>query len=87
MADARQYCTFYLDGNYYVFVTQAAHPNKYTRREVEVIREQSAGAIVVVQGINVGALVVSEGALEMNELLDNQSSDEAKAPGTAASNQ
>jgi cobalt-zinc-cadmium efflux system membrane fusion protein len=78
---------FYLDGNYYVFVTQAAHPNKYTRREVEVIREQSAGAIVVVQGINVGALVVSEGALEMNELLDNQSSDEAKAPGTAASNQ
>jgi hypothetical protein len=42
---------------------------------------------VVVQGINVGEQVVSEGALEMNELLDNQASDETKTPGTAASNQ
>lgn len=39
----------FLDSKYYVFIPDKTNPNKFSRREVKVLRERSAGATVVVQ--------------------------------------
>lgn len=62
----------FLDGKYYVFVVDKVNPNKFSKREVEVLHERSAGATVVVTGIQAGERVVSDGSLEMNDYLDQE---------------
>jgi multidrug efflux pump subunit AcrA (membrane-fusion protein) len=58
----------FLDSKYYVFIPDKTNPNKFSRREVKVLHERSAGATVVVQGVEIGERVVSDGGLEMNDL-------------------
>jgi multidrug efflux pump subunit AcrA (membrane-fusion protein) len=74
----------YVDGKYYVFVPDKSDPNKYSRREVTVLHERSAGATVVVQGVRPGERVVSDGGLEMNDYLGE--GEESKPDATATPN-
>jgi cobalt-zinc-cadmium efflux system membrane fusion protein len=76
----------YLDGKYYVFVPDKSDPNKYSRREVTVLHERSAGATVVVQGVRPGERVVSDGGLEMNDYLGEGAGEESKPEAAATPN-
>jgi len=76
----------YVDGKYYVFVPDKSDPNKYSRREVTVLHERSAGATVVVQGVRPGERVVSDGGLEMNDYLGEGEGEEAKPDAAATPN-
>jgi membrane fusion protein, heavy metal efflux system len=72
----------YVNEKYYVFVPDKAAPNKFSKREVTVLHERSAGATVVVQGVRPGERVVSDGSLEMNDYLEGEG--EASKPDAAA---
>jgi membrane fusion protein, heavy metal efflux system len=76
----------YVNGKYYVFVPDKSEPNKFSRREVNVLHERSAGATVVVQGIPPNERVVSDGSLEMNDYLDEGEGEEAKPDAAATPN-
>jgi multidrug efflux pump subunit AcrA (membrane-fusion protein) len=76
----------FLDSKYYVFVPDKANPNKFSRREVKVLHERSAGATVVVQGVEIGERVVSDGSLEMNDYLDQGEGGSSKPETTATPN-
>ena len=76
----------YVDGKYYVFVPDKSDPNKYSRREVTVLHERSAGATVVVQGVRPGERVVSDGGLEMNDYLGEGEGEESKPDAAATPN-
>jgi hypothetical protein len=65
-----------------VFVPDKADPNKFSKREVTVLHERSAGATVVIQGVRPGERVVSDGSLEMNDYLEGEG--EASKPDAAA---
>ena len=73
----------YVDGKCYVFVPDKSEPNKFSRRQVTVLHERSAGATVVVQGVRPGERVVSDGSLEMNDYLGEGGGEESK-PDVAA---
>jgi cobalt-zinc-cadmium efflux system membrane fusion protein len=75
----------FLDGKYYVFVVDKTNPNKFSRREVKVLHERSAGATVIVQGVRAGERVVSDGSLEMNDYLDQAGAASSKPEATATS--
>jgi membrane fusion protein, heavy metal efflux system len=76
----------FLDGKYYVFIVDKTNPNKFSRREVKVLHERSAGAAVVVQGVRPGERVVSDGSLEMNDYLDQGGEESSKPDANAISN-
>jgi cobalt-zinc-cadmium efflux system membrane fusion protein len=73
----------YVDGKYYVFVPSKSDPNKFSRREVTVLHERSAGATVVIQGVRPNERVVSDGSLELNDYLGDGEEEESK-PSVAA---
>jgi membrane fusion protein, heavy metal efflux system len=76
----------YVNEKYYVFVPDKSDPNKFSRREVNVLHERSAGATVVIQGVRPGERVVSDGSLEMNDYLGEGEDEEAKPDGAATPN-
>jgi cobalt-zinc-cadmium efflux system membrane fusion protein len=76
----------FLDSKYYVFVPDKTNPNKFSRREVKVLHERSAGATVVVQGVETGERVVSDGSLEMNDYLDQGEGESSKPEATTTAN-
>jgi RND family efflux transporter MFP subunit len=53
----------YVNEKYYVFVPAKSDPNKFSRREITVLHERSAGATVVIKGVRPGERVVSDGSL------------------------
>jgi membrane fusion protein, heavy metal efflux system len=73
----------YVNEKYYVFVPDNSDPNRFTRREVNVLHERSAGATVVVQGVRPGERVVSDGGLEMNDYFDGGEGEESTPDATA----
>jgi len=76
----------YVNEKYYVFVPDKSDPNKFSRREVNVLHERSAGATVVVQGVRPGERVVSDGSLEMNDYLGEGDDEESKPEAAATPN-
>jgi len=76
----------FLDGKYYVFVVDKVNPNKFSKREATVTHERSAGATVVVQGVQPGEQVVSDGSLEMNEYVIAGGGEDSKPQPTATPN-
>jgi cobalt-zinc-cadmium efflux system membrane fusion protein len=76
----------YVNEKYYVFVPDKSDPNKFSRREVNVLHERSAGATVVVQGVRPGERVVSDGSLEMNDYLGEGEDEESKPEAAATPN-
>ncbi|MBV9106832.1 MAG: efflux RND transporter periplasmic adaptor subunit [Verrucomicrobia bacterium] len=76
----------FLDGKYYVFVPDRINPNKFSRREVTVLHERSAGATVILQGVQPGERVVSDGSLEMNEYVTAGPGEDSKSEATVTPN-
>jgi cobalt-zinc-cadmium efflux system membrane fusion protein len=74
----------YVNEKYYVFVPDKSDPNKFSRREITVLHERSAGATVVIKGVRPGERVVSDGSLEMNDYL-GEGEGEGSKPDAAAS--
>jgi cobalt-zinc-cadmium efflux system membrane fusion protein len=76
----------YVNEKYYVFVPDKSDPDKFSRREVTVLHELSAGATVVIQGIRPGERVVSDGSLEMNDYLGEGEGEESKPDAAPSPN-
>jgi cobalt-zinc-cadmium efflux system membrane fusion protein len=76
----------YVNEKYFVFVPDKSDPNKFSKREITVLHERSAGATVVVQGIRPGERVVSDGSLEMNDYLGEGEGEESKSDAAATPN-
>lgn len=73
----------YVNEKYYVFVPDKSDPNKFSRREITVLHERSAGATVVIKGVRSGERVVSDGSLEMNNYLGEGEGEESKPEAVA----
>jgi cobalt-zinc-cadmium efflux system membrane fusion protein len=70
----------YQDGQYYVFVEVS--PRKFERRQVTLERESGPDGTgdAVVRGIKPGQAVVAEGSLLVNELMADETDDNAPVP-------